>query len=61
MNNKHIFISTVEEDKLTEGEIEAGIGKPGWYFWDETWCNAHGPFGTIGECEQLYNNYMESL
>ncbi len=34
---------------------------PGWYFWDETWCNRHGPFATREETEAAMKAYADSL
>jgi NTP pyrophosphatase (non-canonical NTP hydrolase) len=34
---------------------------PGWYFWDETQADYHGPFGTLGECSEALKKYGEML
>jgi len=44
-------------------EIQAD-NKPmtiGWYFWDETWTNAVGPYYTKTECDKAYEEYCEQL
>lgn len=35
--------------------------EPGWYFYDETWANRHGPFGTYGEANEACTKYAEGL
>lgn len=32
-----------------------------WYFWDETWAYAHGPFNSEEECKKALKEYAESL
>lgn len=59
--SKEIFVVTKTEEDLLAGELDAGIIGPGWYFWDETWCNAHGPFDTIEICEEIYKQYIYML
>ncbi len=34
---------------------------PGWYFWDETWADYHGPFATELEARESLKNYCETL
>jgi hypothetical protein len=34
---------------------------PGWYFYDETWANLHGPFATYEECQETLRDYALSL
>lgn len=34
---------------------------PGWYFYDETWANSHGPFGTREEAKEALMSYAERL
>lgn len=41
----------------TDGPIEL----PGWYFWDETWADYHGPFATKEEADTAIMNYAKSL
>jgi hypothetical protein len=38
-----------------------GYDLPGWYFWDEIWCNLHGPFSTFEECSEALKNYAKAL
>lgn len=33
----------------------------GWYFWDETWAHAHGPFCTYEEAIFLLGRYCSHL
>ena len=38
-----------------------GLRGPGWYWWDETWANATGPFDTREEAQadlDLYCRYV---
>ncbi len=35
------------------------VKQDGWYFWDETWCDEHGPFSTIEECREALTAYAE--
>lgn len=33
-----------------------------WWFWDETWCHAHGPYESKAEAaEELYKYCVEEL
>ena len=34
---------------------------PGWYFWDETWGNEHGPFETEQLSRKKLAEYVEHL
>lgn len=56
-----IFVVTKSDPQLTEVELDAGIIGPGWYFWDETWTNAHGPFSTKGEATEIFENYLKEV
>lgn len=40
-------------------DSEAGL--KGWYFYDETWANEHGPFGTKEEAESACRTYAEGI
>lgn len=42
-------------------EADEGHELPGWYFWDETWAFAHGPFGTREDAVAALNVYAEGL
>ena len=53
------IIHLVEEETVNEFTNE--IILPGWYFWDEVWCNRHGPFATIEECEEGLRNYCDFM
>ena len=33
----------------------------GWYFWDETWANRHGPFTTEEDCKIKLTKYAHWL
>lgn len=37
----------------------APIEDAGWYFWDETWANYHGPFATREECSESLDRYCK--
>ena len=37
------------------------IQKAGWYFYDETWGNAHGPYETKEEAQKSLNEYIKYL
>lgn len=43
-----------ERDELGRWDI------PGWYFWDETWSNRHGPFATRAEAVEARENYARA-
>lgn len=45
----------------TPGLIESGWDGSGWYFWDETWDNLHGPFSTIEDARESLTNYAKTL
>lgn len=47
--------------ELPKSEYDCGYDGPGWYFWEETWCYLHGPFGTIEECRDALNKYCETI
>jgi hypothetical protein len=44
-----------------EGCDQDGWNGPGWYFWDETWANCHGPYLTREEAVAAVIKYAESL
>ncbi len=33
------------------------LNADGWYFWDEIWCDEHGPFATREECVENLITY----
>jgi hypothetical protein len=35
--------------------------KEGWFFWNETWTDLHGPFETFLECKEALKVYYEEL
>lgn len=59
MINKRVFLET--KFIFSQDELDAGIHLPGWYFWGETWYNAHGPFSTKEECEKALENYYKEI
>jgi hypothetical protein len=34
---------------------------PGWYYYDETWAHAQGPFGTEFECRKQLKEYCNAI
>ena len=54
MENEPVFF-------CTEGEKVWGFKGPGWYFWDETWSWAYGPYPSKGKSEQALNEYGKEL
>jgi len=34
---------------------------PGWYFWKETWSDAHGPYPTEADAQQALKRYTEAM
>lgn len=41
---------------LEQAKVECGQTTPGWYFYDETWCWAYGPYSdretAVAKCKQ---------
>jgi hypothetical protein len=37
--------------------VDGLLYKPGWYFWDETWADRHGPFEAEGEARRQLKVY----
>ncbi len=35
------------------------VDEVGWYFWDETWSNRHGPYPTKEEADAALKKYCE--
>lgn len=53
------FITQVRIDDMPSGDNEPfGFSKEGWYFWDETWAHAYGPFNTEKECNDKLTHYV---
>jgi len=34
---------------------------PGWYFWDENWLYAYGPYSSVEEAKQYLAKHMEQF
>ena len=52
-------VGHVKVDWIDEGE---GCKRPaGWYFWDETWSSAYGPFETEDDCRDALLIYSSTL
>lgn len=32
-----------------------------WYFWDETWTKSHGPFSSLQEAEEQFEDYCNEF
>lgn len=47
--------------KLADLQRDCGLTTEGWYFWDETWAYAHGPYETEELCRQSLYVYGQSL
>lgn len=44
------------------GEIIGGLpAAPGWYFWDETWTEYHGPYRTSDAARVAVDDYCEEV
>lgn len=54
----HVVLEAEEEEGYGGEKV---ITLPGWYFWDETWANRHGPFPTREEAQEACNRYAASL
>ena len=57
-----IFLSDqtfVDQFKDLNDGIEYVVGK--WYFWDETWAGAYGPFDTEAIARESLDQYVKSL
>lgn len=48
-------------DFADEEANEFGYKGPGWYFWDETWSQAHGPFPSENDAHFACNEYAKTL
>ncbi len=33
----------------------------GWFFWNETWSDLHGPYENLIKCKEALNEYCEKL
>lgn len=57
--SKHpeVIFCVETEEKLKTYEPATGVDCLGWYFWDETWTYAHGPFSTYEETAEYLSNY----
>lgn len=58
------MVSSTDKDWLDEAlfcvvDAETFTTMPGWYFYDESWCDTHGPFATRGEAIENLVNYIE--
>jgi len=51
-----VFFAINRKDDLT-GEVDGS----GWFFWDETWANAVGPFHSHTECVVQLLGYCDEL
>ena len=38
-----------------------GYTTPGWYFWDEIWCNVYGPYESVEETKKQLAEYAETI
>lgn len=56
---KNVIFYYGGEDLLYAGDKEPN--EPGWYFWDETWSTAHGPYRTEIRAMVTLNLYAEQL
>lgn len=54
-------VEWLEDNGSYEEKVAWGYTKPGWYFWDETWSHAHGPYETESEAIESCNRYVKSL
>ncbi len=48
-------------ERLVGGEASWGYRGPGWYFWDETWAQAYGPYQTEAVAREMCSKYAASL
>ena len=49
---------------ITEGGPDSdlyGYKGPGWYFWDETWTQANGPYPDLEKAKKAMRKYEEFL
>ncbi len=44
-----------------DGKAVHGHDDGTWWFWDETWMNEHGPYGTKEQAEAAVNEYAKYL
>jgi len=51
----------VTEENLKEYREDCGVTHQGWYFWDETYTEAHGPFGTNEEAHIACDKYCRDF
>jgi hypothetical protein len=55
-------IFEIKADQLKQAVKEAyGVTAVGWYFWDECWCEAHGPYDTQHKAEKALAKYAKTL
>lgn len=41
--------------------VDGEHNEPGWYFWDETWTNAYGPYKDEAEANTKCAEYAKQL
>ena len=57
------ILAEISDQKPKFEEIQSPIflTKDGWYFWDEIWVDAYGPFKTIMELAKEFEKYSDFL
>lgn len=61
-----MMVESRQSDPVTWVEVPADMadndwGGPGWYFWDETWSRAYGPYQTREAASAACVEYAERL
>ena len=62
MSNPVEYYDQVKLDDCDpESKDYVGLTTIGWYFWDETWTQVRGPYGTEEAAKKIYAAYCKRL
>lgn len=43
----------------SQKEGPSGYTVPGWYFWDEIWCDVYGPYESVEKTQDALSRYAK--
>ena len=49
----------ISQEEVNQFDKAIGVTAPGWYFYDESWAYAHGPFSCEEVARQSLDNYCK--
>lgn len=60
---QYTFNATCNERDLEVSELSGLPQRPNdkWYFWEETWCDANGPYDTEAEAVAALEKYVREV